>query len=253
MVESISFGSIKFLYLLLYIMRMRGKLILLLSFLLVSLSSTSRVEEEGEPFNGLIFDMLGQPVKGARIYTVDRRCYARSDKQGRFGLLNVEATDTIHVKYQKICYDIPVEGRKSIRITLGDQVVQSALEDEELVDLGYAFVKRRNSVLPSNAISGDQLRRTGKTNVLAALQGLVPGLEIHAASFGGDASVQMRGVNSLNLSTTPLFFVDGVEVTSLEFVSVYDVESVEVLKEASIYGARGANGAILVHTIRGPK
>lgn len=233
---------------------MRGILILLMLCLLSPLSSKAAThEEEGVPFNGLIFDLLGNPVKGARIYTADKRSYARSDKQGRFGLLDVAATDTLHVKYQKICYDIPVEGRKSIRITLGDQVVQSALEDEQLVDLGYSFVKRRNSVLPSNGISGDQLRRTGKHNVLAALQGLVPGLEIHTTSFGGEATAQIRGINSLNLSTTPLFFVDGVEVSSLEFVSVYDVESVEVLKEASIYGARGANGAILVHTIRGAK
>ncbi len=58
----------------------------------------------------------------------------------------------------------------------------------------------------------------------------------------------MRGLNSIKLSQTPLFIVDGIEVTTLTNVSVWDVDYVEVLKDASIYGSRGANGAILVHT-----
>lgn len=61
-------------------------------------------------------------------------------------------------------------------------------------------------------------------------------------------SVVIRGINSINCSTEPLYVVDGVEVSSLDFVNIYDVESVEVMKDAFIYGSRGANGAILVKT-----
>lgn len=207
--------------------------------------------QSGVPFNGIVVDMLGQPLKGAKIYTLDKNFAAKSDKKGRFGLTNVSPTDTIHVIFKKTQYDIPVDGRKSMRVILGDQFIQEAVEDTELADLGYGYVKRRELLTPSNGITGEVLVRTGKTNVLAALQGLVPGLNIHTDSFGQGESVSMRGINSINLPTTPLYIVDGVEVHSLDFVNVYDVEYVEVLKDASIYGSRGANGAILVKTKRG--
>lgn len=227
---------------------MLKRIYLYLLVLLVAVPMLGKTVEERVPFNGLIFDALNQPVKGARIHTFDKRSFARSDKQGRFGLWDVLDSDTLHIRFKNVYYDIPVEGRKSIRVVLGDQVVQSADEDEELVDLGYAFVKRRNTTVSSNTISGEMLRRTGQVNALMALQGLVPNLNIRS-----DGTVTLRGGSSLLLPTTPLFIVDGVEVSSLEFVSVYDVDTVEVLKDASIYGVRGANGAILVHTISGPK
>lgn len=201
------------------------------------------------PFNGTVSDILGKPIKGARVYINPKRI-ARSDKKGRFGLTNVNDNDTIKVRYKKLIYQIPVKGRKSLRITLGDQI--KGEEDDELVAWGYGFVKKRESTEVSNGISGEELRRTGETSLLRALQGRIPGLNIHpTSSVGPDASVSMRGINSLNADQTPLFVVDGIIVDSLDYISPYDVEHVEVLKDASIYGSRGANGAILVFTYRG--
>lgn len=206
---------------------------------------------EPVPFNGIVTDLFGHPLKGVKVYTLDRNFAAKSDKNGHFGLTNVLPSDTLHFVYKRTCYDVAVSGRKSMRVTLGDQVVKEAVEDVELVDLGYGFVKRRENITPTNGISGEVLRRTGQTNVLAALQGLVPGLSISTNSMGNSEGVTMRGIGTINGSTLPLYLVDGVEVNSLDFISIYDVESVEVMKEASIYGSRGANGAILVHTKRG--
>lgn len=201
------------------------------------------------PFNGIICDILGKPVKGAHIYINPKRV-SRSDKKGRFGLTNVNDNDTIKVRYKKLTYQIPVEGRKSLRITLGDQL--QTQEDEELVAWGYGFVKKRESVEVSNGISGEELLRSGQISLLRALQGRIPGLNISATSgVGPDAAVSMRGINSFHASQTPLFVVDGVIVESLDYISIYDVDHVEVLKDASIYGSRGANGAILVFTKRG--
>lgn len=209
-------------------------------------------KNEGIPFNGIIVDLVGQPVKGARIFTLDRNFASKSDKKGHFGLTNVLPDDTVHVIFRHHRYDIPVNGRKSMRITLGDQVIRDVVEDVELVDFGYGFVKRRETLTPSNGISGEVLVRTGQSTILSALRGLVPGLNIHNNNqFGVESSVTMRGINSLNLSTTPLFVVDGAVVNSFDYISIYDVESVEVLKDGSIYGSRGANGVIIVHTKRG--
>lgn len=207
---------------------------------------------EEVPFNGVITDIAGAPIKGARIYVSDERVFARSDKRGRFGLTDVKSDDTLHIVYKKEVYLVPVSGRKSLRIRLGDRKQFEASYDQELVNLGYGFVKRRAHTGFSSGISGEQLVRSGRTNILDALQGLVPGLVITSGRSPGFGSTALiHGPSSINSSTEPLYVVDGVIVNSLDFINVYDVEHVEILKDASIYGSRGANGAILVTTKRG--
>lgn len=222
------------------------RLFLLLLCCLSSLCCLSA--QEHVPFNGIVTDLAGQPLKGARIYVM-QGCVAHSDRKGRFGLTDVQPTDTLHIRYRREVYDVPVEGRKSMRIRLGDRI--ESQEDQDLVNWGYGFVKRRESLEVSNGISGESLRHLGYSNLLQALQSRVPGLNIFCTSRPGDQpQVSMRGINSLTCDQTPLFVVDGVVVSSLEFINVQDVDHVEILKDASIYGSRGANGAILVTTRR---
>jgi len=207
-----------------------------------SIATCLMAQEQDVPFNGIITDVLNQPVKGAKVWVVKNRV-ATSNKEGKFGLTNVSATDTLHVKYKKVTYLFAVEGRKSMRICLGDQVVVE--EDEEIANIGYSFVKRREKLIPSSGVSGEDLIRTGQTDILQALVGLVPGYNLV------NGVPEIRGKGSINLSNEPLYVLDGVVVPSLSGVNIYDVDHVEVLKDASIYGSRGANGAILVTTKRG--
>ena len=202
-------------------------------------------EQKAVPFNGVVADILGQPLKGAKVWVVDPNYYTTTDKKGKFGLTNVQPTDTLHIKYKKQLYLIPVDTMKSVRVRLGDELKFDVQQDEELVNTGFGFVKRRESCNSSTGISGEVLVRTGRTDVLEALQGLVPGLSI----VNGKAVI--RGLATINGSPDPLFLVDGVEVESLSFVNVYVVDRVEVLKDANMYGVKGANGAILVTTKRG--
>lgn len=197
-----------------------------------------------EPFNGIIYDITGKPIKGAKIYNTNPKRFATSDKQGRFGLTDVLAKDTIHVKVKGIkeWYNIPVEGRKSMKIYISDVTLPKIEEDQELVDIGYGFVKRRESTGVSDGISGEELIRTGQKDILSALKGKVAGLDITPSG------VTIRGKKSFMLSSEPLYVVDGVIVSSFIGINLHDVDYVEVLKDASIYGTRGANGAILVHT-----
>ena len=202
-------------------------------------------KQKDVPFNGVVADLLGQPLKGARVWVVDPNYYTTTDKKGKFGLTNVQPTDTLHVKYKKQLYLIPVDTMKSVRVRLGDELKYEVRQDEELVNTGYGFVKRRESCNSTTGISGEVLVRTGRIDLMEALQGLVPGLTI----TNGKAII--RGLATINGSPDPLFLVDGVEVESLSFVNVYVVDRVEVLKDANMYGVKGANGAILVTTKRG--
>lgn len=224
------------------------RFILLLTFLLCGFAMLWAQQPQGEPFNGNIRDISGHPIKGASIYITPHRI-ARSDKQGRFGLTDVQPNDTIHIKYKRTHYDIPVNGRKSLRVVLGDQL--ESQEDEELISWGYGYVKKRESLEVSSGISGEELIKSGYSNLTQALQGRIAGLVVGVPTTpGADASLNIRGTNSFYASQTPLFVVDGMTVETLDFISIYDVDHIEVLKDASIYGARGANGAILVFTKR---
>lgn len=204
------------------------------------------------PFNGLILDRELKPVKKVRVYVKNPKRYATSDKQGRFGLTDVAPDDTLTlVLSKKEKLRIPVDGKASMKIILAGDGSAESEYDEEIANTGYGYVKRREYTGVSSGISGDVLRRTGHRDILGALKGMVPGLSITGSS--GSYTVTIRGEKSLMLSSEPLYLVDGVQVNSLDFVSIYDVDHVEVLKDAAQYGSRGANGAILVTTKSGVK
>ena len=222
-------------------------------FLLTCLFALPLSAQEGVPFNGLITDANGKGISNVKVSLLSgTEKYTRTNRKGRFGLTNVQANDTLKLVWKKETYTIPVEGRKSLKIVWQSHNKVQANEDQQIVDFGYGFVKRREFTGFSSGISGDELRRSGATTILGALQGRIAGLNITTSSApGGEENVIIHGQKSFYASSTPLFVVDGVIVDDLSTVSIYDVDYVEVMKEASIYGSRGANGAILVRTKSG--
>lgn len=213
-------------------------------------AATSAAQEHKIPFNGEVTDGAGKAIRTARVWHRSERDYALTDRAGRFGLTDVGPSDTLRILVKKRCYAIPVEGRRSMRIRLFDETQAAAEEAPEFVSLGYGFVARRERTNATNYISGEDLRRSGFTDILSALQGRVPGLDITGRGLQGGDGMQltMRGTRSFKADSTPAFVVDGVIVPSFEGINLNDVDYVEVMKEATVYGSNGANGAILVHT-----
>lgn len=212
--------------------------------------------QKGLPFNGLITDVNGKGISNVKVSLLkatEKR--TRTNRKGRFGLTDVQADDTLKLVWKKEAYTIPVEGRKSLKIVWESHShTLQAKEDKDLVDFGYGFVKRREFTGFSSGISGDELRKSGATTILGALQGRIAGLNITTSSApGGDDKVIIHGQKSFYASSTPLFVVDGVIVDDISSISLYDVDYIEVMKDGSIYGSRGANGAILIRTKRGGK
>lgn len=218
---------------------------------MLPMAAVAQTGGQGVPFNGVIVDVNNEPVKRARIYVTDENRYAISDKKGRFGLTDVKPTDTLHVKFGGELYTIPVDGLKSIRIRLADQKQYSASGDENLVSIGFDYVKTRERFNAGSTITGEDLIKTGRHDLIEALQGLVPGLRIRQGEFGEGAAANIRNSASLSGNTDALYVVDGVIVESLFGINVYAVDHVEILKDANIYGAMGGNGAIVVYTRRG--
>lgn len=197
-----------------------------------------------EPFNGLVTHPDGRGVK-ARISVVGRNKQTFADGKGRFGLTDIEADDTLQFVYKRDTLLVPIEGRRSVNViwTVGSDLY-TAMEDEELVNYGFGYVKRRESTDYTSGISGDRLRATGCSNLEDAIMMCYPGLK----RIGGELCLHTQ--NSINSSSAVLVLCDNVEV-NLETINVNDVKSVQILKGSNMYGFRGVNGVVLITTLSG--
>lgn len=130
---------------------------------------------------------------------------------------------------------------------LRDSLAAAAYGNEE-VNVGYGKIRRRNLTTSVSKVNVDESNVGSYTNIGEYLMGRVPGLRV--VKVGSEYKYQVRGINSINSPTDPLFVVDGVTVTDISFLNPRDVKSVDVLKDASgsIYGSRGACGVILITT-----
>ena len=143
------------------------------------------------------------------------------------GLTDVAPTDTLVVTYKRVSQEIPVAGRRSLRIRWIAEGPEYE-EDEGLVDSGFGYIKRREYTGNSSRLSGEEMVRRGYTDLQSA--------------------ILIRGIGSVNSNNAALILCDGVEVRSLNSINIRDVVSVEVQKGSNMYGLRGGNGVILIRT-----
>lgn len=220
---------------------MKKFLLSIFSLLLLSLSSYAQHADD-TPFNGMIVDGDGVGMARVKIALQGSAKRTITDKHGRFGLTNIAADDVlvISIKGQEDIL-LPVDGRRSLSIKLEGGEIASAEESRELVEAGFRFIKRRETT-PAGVILGEDLRRTNQTDLEAALLSRLPSL----SKVNDD--IVVRGSNSINSSSKAMIVVDGTEVQSLTAVSIHEIETIEVVKNASMYGVRGANGVIVIKT-----
>ena len=226
------------------------KALIFLSALLISCISYA-----SEPFNGRIIDFTGKPVRKAKIYVKNPKYYAKSDKEGRFGLTDVQPDDTLHIVIGRKTHKIPVDGAKGMSIKIEKEQFFSE-EDLELVEMGMGYVRKREYLAPRSGVTHEQLAATGETDLIRALRGLMPGVFVSSYQYGSDKeftgyNINIRNATSNYASTAPLWVVDGSESTIPPNLTVMEVESVEVLKDGGGYGTRGANGVIIVRLRNG--
>lgn len=192
------------------------------------------------PFNGLVIDGSGKGIR-AKITVKGTDKFTVADKNGRFGLTNIEARDTLVLRYKRDAITIPVSGRRSMRIVW---IEEAPLYEEspELVDYGFGYVKRREYADSSSGITGEMMVRRGFTDLQTAILTLIPSVQL----VGGELVI--RGTGSISLSNAALIICDGSPISSLHSINIHDVKSVEVQKGSNMYGLRGANGVIIIRT-----
>lgn len=220
-----------------------------LVFALFLLSSTLAFAQNR--VTGTVTDKTGEPLIGVNVLEAGTTNGCITDTDGKYSL-NVEKGKTLvfsFIGYRK----------QEVKVTRNILNVTMA-EDTELLDevvvIGYGSVSRKDVTSSITTVKSEDLNVGAYTEPGQLLQGKVPGLVIvqNSDPNGGVNSITLRGASTLNGSTSPLYVVDGIPGVNLNLISPSDIESIDVLRDASataIYGSKAANGVIMVTTKRG--
>jgi len=195
----------------------------------------------------------GETLPGVTIVIKGSSTGTTTDLDGKY-VIDVPNSNDILV-FSSIGYlsqEVSVNNRSIINIALEEDIASL----EEVVVVGYGTQKKSDLTGAVASIKAEKLLDRQSFNVSQALQGRIPGVDVYAntAAPGEPSRIRIRGINSINSGVDPLFVVDGVIGINANFLDPNNIESVEVLKDASstaIYGARGANGVIIITTKRG--
>lgn len=201
---------------------------------------------------GTVSDEMG-PIPGVQVYLKETATGTITDFMGGFSLDVSSTTDPVLV-FSFIGYEtqeVRVGDRTALDVTLAEDVKQL----EEVVVIGYGVTQKSDLTGAVAVIDSEELAKFPVTNTATALQGRASGVFVGAsAEPGASPNINIRGVGSISGNSTPLYVVDGIQTTDIAGINPQDIESLQVLKDASaaaIYGSRAANGVIIITTKSG--
>ena len=200
---------------------------------------------------GTVVDEAGEPIIGATVQVQGAKTGAITDFEGNF---SVEAASNATLLISYVGYvteTVSVQGRNNIQVTLREDA--TSLND--VVVIGYGTQKKKLVTGATVQVKGEDIAKLNTTNALEAMQSSSPGVQITQSSTqpGKGYKVYIRGIGTTG-NSAPLYVIDGVAGGSLDDINPADIESIDILKDAAsaaIYGARAANGVILVTTKQG--
>jgi TonB-dependent SusC/RagA subfamily outer membrane receptor len=230
--------------------------ILFTLIMLVPFSMVSTGQKSGKKIiiTGVVTDMKQQAVAGATIFVDNVKTSVTTDDKGFYKVrVNPGAKEILAFSLFLGAAQAPINGQTTVNLTLtGNSSASPGKparidEKEEEINVGYGTTKKKDLTMSVGSIDGQHQQFVGYQNIYEMIKGRVPGVEVNGTS------IVIRGVSSLNLSSEPLFVVDGVVVPNIDGIDPQIVKSIEVLKgaAASIYGTQGANGVILITLLRG--
>ena len=196
-------------------------------------------------------EMGNAPMVGATVQIKGTTTATMTEGNGGFSI-NAKNTDVLVFSF--IGYEskeVTVGNQSNVRVALG----VNAEELEEVVAIGYGTVKKSDLTGAVAVITSKDLTKQPAMNVGQALQGKASGVLVsQSGAPGADPTIRVRGVGSISKSPNPIYVVDGIIVNGIGNISSQDIETMQVLKDASsaaIYGANGANGVVIITTKRG--
>jgi TonB-dependent starch-binding outer membrane protein SusC len=218
-------------------------------FLVVAISLHGILMAQTKTITGVVEDASGEVIIGASILAKGTKTGTITDSNGKFILSTQANVKTITVSYiGMVSKDVEVTG-SSLKIKLEDN--DKVLD--ELVVIGYGNVIRKDLTGSVGSVSGAALATIPVGSAAEALPGKIAGVQVTTADGapGSEVNIRIRGGASVTQSNAPLFIVDGFPVSNINDIPATDIQSIDVLKDASvtaIYGAKGGNGVVIVTT-----
>lgn len=203
---------------------------------------------------GVVVDDSNTPIPGVNVIVKGSTNGVITNNDGSYSITPGDVQKDV-LSFSFIGFEpteVKISGQKVINV----QLKTSTLEVEEVVAIGYGTIKKRDLTGSVSSVKADVIAKTASSNAMQAMQGRVPGLDIQQSSgqVGAGLNINLRGSRSISATNSPLILVDGVDYGSTLDLNSTDIESMEVLKDASstaIYGTKGANGVIIITTKRG--
>jgi len=202
---------------------------------------------------GVVVDTKGEPLVGATVQVEGTYTGTVTDMDGNFILQNVPSNATLEVSYVGMRTQIvPLNGRTSVNITLEEDTEML----EELVVIGYQTIRKADLTGSISVFNPGEMKNTIVTGTVGDALGTLPGVTVRTAGApGSEGKIEIRGTGTFG-SSDPLYVVDGVVSGANRDFNFNDIESIQVLKDASaaaIYGSRAGNGVIIITTKQGKR
>lgn len=220
----------------------------MLLFLFFSLSLTAQEKN----IRGSVKDTYGEPVIGANVMVKGTSIGAATDINGNYTLSAPASATTLQISYI---------GMKETEVAITGNVVNIVMEEDvssldEVVVVGYGTQRRRDLTGSVSSVNAETIAAVPVASAVEAITGKMAGVQVLTTEGSPDAEmrIRVRGGGSITQSNDPLFIVDGFPVSTISDIPPTDIESIDVLKDASstaIYGSRGANGVVIVTTKSG--
>ncbi len=226
-----------------------------ITILVISVSTIATVSAQTRVLSGIVKDVNNEPLIGVTILIKGTNIGSVTDFDGNFELEAPQDAEILVFSYTGYTSEeVEIAGQSTFAITLEP----SATTLDEVIVVGYGTQKKRDLTGAIVSVQSEDFVKGANTSALQLLDGKASGVQINQANSapGGAVEIKIRGVNSINSSNEVLIVVDGLPGGSVTALSPDDIESIEVLKDASasaIYGSRAANGVVLITTKKGRK
>ncbi|MDR3058023.1 MAG: TonB-dependent receptor [Prevotella sp.] len=218
-----------------------------------SLKSDGVVEQQQArvTVQGKVIDSQGEPLVGVSVTIKGTTNGTMTDIDGAYSIATTSDATLVFTYIGYKAQSIAVGNQTNISITMEEDAQMM----DEVIVVGYGVMKKSDVTGAISSVKSDAISRQPVANVAQALQGQVPGVIVtsNSGAPGGSINVRIRGIGTVN-NSDPLYVVDGMPVSNIDYLSTSDIQSMEILKDASataIYGARGANGVVLITTKQG--
>lgn len=219
---------------------------------LIVIRQTEEKKKLAKTVIGKITDETDKAMAGVSINVKGSSVGTTTNDKGEFSI-NVEETDVLVFTY--VGYE-PQELRVGSTENFSIMMVSVKKDLDAVVVIGYGTVKKRDLTGSVISVKADEIKKVPAANLMESLQGKLPGADITRmnGSATSNVNITIRGNRSITAGNGPLFIVDGIQYSSIQDINPNDIQSMEVLKDASstaVYGSRGANGVIMVTTKKG--